>query len=421
MGLAATGLLAPRAAVAAQAAPLVAPSAPKTAPQLDVELVATRLATLPQKNLSSTAWAVYTASGTPVLANDKLMVPASTTKILTALAAIDLLGANKTFTTKVVSAKKGKIVLVAGGDPYLTSSKSTVAAKKANLTDLAAATAKALKKQKIKKVTLTYSAPLFSGPAYSPSWKKAWASYTPRIMSLTVNGGKTGSSAYSNPSLSTAKLFASKLKAKGIKVTFAKAGSVPKGAKTVASVTSAPLGTMVRRMLRYSDNVAAETFARHVAIKAGEAPSFDGGSAALTAWLKSKDLWGDGMRIDGGSGLSSNTKVLPSVLARSVGFALADAKYVDVVKGLPVAGVDGTLKNRFNDPSEKAGRTIVHAKTGSLKQVNALAGYLTTADGQVLTFAFLATHNGNYSTTAGNWLDRSATSLVTCGCSLIAS
>ncbi|MCW5951734.1 MAG: D-alanyl-D-alanine carboxypeptidase/D-alanyl-D-alanine-endopeptidase [Propionibacteriaceae bacterium] len=421
LGLATTSLLAPPAVAAPLAIPLAAPSAPKGAPRLDTELVATRLGALSQKNLDSTAWAVYTSSGKAVLVNDKLMVPASTTKILTALAAIDVLGAKKTFTTKVVSAKKGRIILVAGGDPYLTSGKSTVPAKKANLTDLAAATAKALKKTGVKKVTLTYSAPLFSGPSYSPSWKTSWASYTPRIMSLTVNGGKSGSSAYSDPGLSTAKLFASKLKAKGIEVTFARTGSVPKGAKTIAAVTSAPLGTMIRRMLRYSDNVAAETFARHVAIKVGKAPSFDGGSAAITAWLKGKSLWGKGMKIDGGSGLSSKTKVLPSVLAQSVGFALADPKYVDVVKGLPVAGVDGTLKNRFNDPSEKAGRTIVHAKTGSLKQVNALAGYLTTGDGQVLTFAFLATHNGNYGTTAGNWLDRSATALVTCGCSLIAA
>lgn len=410
-GLVFSGLLAPPATAAA-------PLAPKAAPKLDSDALAARLQAVSQKGLDSTAWAVYTADGKPLVVNDQPMVPASTTKVLTALAAIDVLGADKTFTTKVVSAKKGRIVLVAGGDPYLTSGRSTVPAKKANLTDLAAATAKALKKQKVKKVTLTYSATLFSGPSYAPSWKKSWASYTPRIMSLTVNGGMSGYRAYTDPGYSTAKLFASKLKAKGIKVSFAKVGKVPKGAKTLASVTSARLGTMVRRMLRYSDNVAAETFARHVALKSGRAGSFTGGSAALTAWLKSKKLWGDGMKIDGGSGLSSKTKLLPSVLARSIGFALADARYVDIVKGLPVAGVDGTLKNRFNDASEKAGRKVVHAKTGSLKQVNALAGYLTTKDGQLLTFALLAKHDGKHSTAAGNWLDRSATTVATCGCSL---
>lgn len=417
LGLLSGGITAP---APAHALP-ISPTAPMLAPSatgVDASLLASRLAAVSKKSLSTTGWAVYSRDGDRLAANDKAMVPASATKILTALAAIDTLGARKTFTTKVVSSKKGKITLVAGGDPYLVSSKSSVPAKKANLTTLASSTAKALKKAGVKKVTLTYSAPLFSGDSYSPSWKKSWSSYTPRIMSLTVNQGKSGGSAYSNPARSTTKLFASKLRAKGIKVTYAGAKSPAKGARTLASVTSASLGTQVRRMLRYSDNVAAEMMARHVARATGRSASFTGGSAAITAWLKSKTLWGSGMAIDGGSGLSSNTKVLPSVLARSVGFALADAKYVDVVKGLPVAGVDGTLKKRFNDPSEKAGRKVVHAKTGSLKKVNALAGYVTTKSGEVLTFAFLATHNGSHSRTAGNWLDRSATVLASCGCGL---
>ncbi|MCA0253129.1 MAG: D-alanyl-D-alanine carboxypeptidase/D-alanyl-D-alanine-endopeptidase [Actinobacteria bacterium] len=417
LGLACSALLAPPVA----AAPLATPQAPTASPvSLDSNLLASKLAKPSQKKLT-TAWAVYTADGKPIVARDRLMVPASTTKILTALAAIDVLGADRTFTTKVVSAKRGKLTLVGGGDPYLTSGRSTVPAKKANLTDLVAATAKALKAAGVKKVTLTYSAPRFSGPRYSSSWKKTWASYTPRIMSLTVNGGKSGGAAYQNPAKSTAKLFAKKLRAKGFTVSLTGAASAPKGAKVVAAVESARLGTMVRRMLRYSDNVAAEMLARHVATATDRAGSFAGGSAAVTAWLKGKELWGKGMKIDGGSGLSSKTKVLPSVLARSVGFALSSPKYVDVVKGLPVAGVDGTLKNRFDDPSEKGGRKAVHAKTGSLKKVNALAGYVTTKDGQVLTFAFLASHNGTRSTAAGNWLDRSASILARCGCSLATS
>ncbi len=403
-------------------APLAAPRAPLAVPAaVEGPLVATKLAAVSRSSLDSTAWAVYTADGTEVTASDALMVPASTTKILTAMAALDILGADRTFTTKVVSAKKGKLTLVAGGDPYLVSSRSTVPAKQANLADLASRTASALKKAKVKKVTLTYSAPLFSGTSYSSAWKQSWASYTPRIMSLTVNGGMTGSRAYTNPARSTATLFASKLRAKGIKVTFAGSSSTPKGAKTVASVTSARLGTQVRRMLRYSDNVAAENYARLIARATDRSPSFAGGSAAITAWLKSKGLWASGMKIDGGSGLSSNTKVRPSVLARAVGLALRDATYDDVRVGLPVAGVNGTLKNRFNDPSERAGRDVVHAKTGSLKKVNALAGYLRTRDGDLLTFAFGATHDGKRSTKAGNWLDRSATALVTCGCALPAS
>lgn len=416
--LATAGFLVPTA----QAAPRIPTASVVSADaSLDGDLIAARLKAVSRKNLESTAWAVYTADGEALVVNDKLMVPASTSKTFTALAAIDVLGADKTFTTKVVSAKKGAITLVGGGDPYLTNGASTAAAKKANLASLAKKTAKALKKQKVKSVKLTYSAPLYSGPSYSPSWKESWRADTPRIMSLMVNGGMSGGKAHSNPARTTADLFAKRLKAEGIKVTSITSASAPKGAKTVASVTSARLGTMVRRMLRHSDNVAAETFARHIAIKTGREPTFGGGSTAIAGWMKSKDLWAKGMKIDGGSGLSSKTKVTPSVLARSIGLALSNKRYVDVVKGLPIAGVDGTLKQRFDDPSEKAGREVVHAKTGMLKQVRSLSGYVTTKDGQVLTFALLATHDGTHSSSAINWLDRSATTLATCGCLLAGS
>ena len=76
--------------------------------------------------------------------------------------------------------------------------------------------------------------------------------------------------------------------------------------------------------------------------------------------------------------------------------------------------MNGTLKDRFNDPVEKAGRKVVHAKTGTLLGVASLAGYVTTKDGAVLTFAAMANDAGR--TSAYNWLDRTATALAKCGC-----
>lgn len=402
------------------ALPAQADTTPLLAPRAvvpDASILASKLAGVSRKSLTSTAGAVYTASGDPLYLAEKAMVPASTIKIVTAMAALDVLGPDKRFTTKVVSAKKGRLTLVAGGDPFLRSSPSkSVAAWKANLDDLVTQATSVLRSQKVKTVKVSFNASLFSGPGYAPSWKKSWDWYTPRISSLTVNGGKTGSKAYVNPAVSTTKLFIKKLKAKGFTVSYAGSGAKPAGARTVASVSSAPLSVAVGRMLRVSDNVAAETLARHVARMMHKPGSFTGASAALTSWLKSHKLWKSGMAIDGGSGLSSRTRVFPSVLARAVGLSLADRTYSAVVTGLPVAGVSGTLEDRFNDPSEKAGRGVVHAKTGTLKKVAALAGYVTTADGTLLTFAFLATHDGTHNKAAGNWLDRSATVLATCGC-----
>jgi D-alanyl-D-alanine carboxypeptidase len=96
---------------------------------------------------------------------------------------------------------------------------------------------------------------------------------------------------------------------------------------------------------------------------------------------------------------------------------LADAAFQPIVAGLPVAWETGTLAKRFDDRSEKAGRHNVHAKTGTLRGVAGLVGFLTTADGRRLVFAELAntkkavTYERLY-----NWLDRTAAATITCAC-----
>jgi len=77
--------------------------------------------------------------------------------------------------------------------------------------------------------------------------------------------------------------------------------------------------------------------------------------------------------------------------------------------------VEGSLRIRFLDDRSLAGRGVVRAKTGTLSQVHALAGYLRTADGTQLAFAFLV--NDAADDYAGRlWLDRVTTALSRCGC-----
>ena len=52
-----------------------------------------------------------------------------------------------------------------------------------------------------------------------------------------------------------------------------------------------------------------------------------------------------------------------------------------LLSGLPVAGVSGTLDECFTAPETLAGRGVVRAKTGTIRGVNTLAGYVVTADG----------------------------------------
>lgn len=401
----------------AEPAPPVAALVAEPIPIPDTKPLAKALAKVSTGGVGTSGVVVVDPAGGETLASrgDEPMIPASTMKVLTSLVAVDTVGPGTTFVTSVVALRPGRLVLVGGGDPMLTDKPSKAKAKRASLQELAEQTVAALQAEGVKSVRLGYDTSLFAGPSWNPSWKASWKVFNPRITALSVNGGQINQwQAHSDPPKAAAEAFAARLKAAGIKVGRIEPQRAPAGAAPVASVQSAPLSVIVGHVLRVSDNYAAEVLGRHIALATGGTPSFKGGSAAVTSWLKSHDLWAAGMRIDDASGLSRKSKLRPSALADALALALVTPRWSAVVKGLPVAGVNGTLKDRFNDPVEKAGRKVVHAKTGTLQGVASLAGYVTTKDGAVLAFAAMANDAGR--TSAYNWLDRTATTLAKCGC-----
>ena len=406
-------------AAPAASTPATPAATPTPTPGIDADAVSARLAKVNRDGIARSGVVVLTDTGETVAGRDAdtPLAPASTMKLLTGITALDLLGADHTFTTKVVSPERGRLVLVGGGDPLLTDKASKSAAKAASLETLAAATADALAAAGVKKVRLDYDAALFHGPDYSPRWDRKWRSYLARVSPLLVDEGRFNPwQSDPEPALTAANAFAKRLRDAGLRVTRVAAASAPSDAEPVAAVQSAPLSAILARTLRLSDNLAAEVIARHVAIAAGREPTFDGATAAVQAWLEGHGLWDDGMRLVDGSGLAKRGRVTPSVLARVVATSLNTPELGALADGLPVAGRSGTLKTRFNDPVERIGRGNVHAKTGTLQGVGALAGYLTTKDGRRLVFAEIG--NGVVGQTTGqNWLDRTAAALARCGCS----
>ncbi len=379
--------------------------------------MATKLAAVNRAGIGASGFVVLGPDG-GVLASrsaNKPLAPASTMKLLTSLAALDTIGADHTFATRVVRSGNG-IVLVGGGDPLLTDKQSTSAAKPASLQALAKATAAALTAAGVKRVQLGYDTSLFGGPNFNPAWKDKWHSWVARVSPLLISSGRFNEwQADPAPARTAATAFAKRLKAAGITVTGITSSRADAAAADIASVQSAPLATVVAHTLTYSDNLGAEVIARHVALAAGKPGTFTGGAAALKAWLTAHALWSEGMRVVDGSGLSFSARVTPTVLAKAVLASLDNPALGGVAAGLPVAGLTGTLKDRFDDKSEKVARGNVHAKTGTLVGVAALAGYLTTADGARLVFAIVANKTRGQ-TTAYNWLDRSTAVLVRCGC-----
>jgi D-alanyl-D-alanine carboxypeptidase/D-alanyl-D-alanine-endopeptidase (penicillin-binding protein 4) len=349
-------------------------------------------------------------------------IPASTLKLVTGAAALSALGPDHTFRTTVVSPRAGEIVLVGGGDPYLTA--KPVAGgfpRRASVTDLAKSTAAALATSRTKTVRLGYDASLFAGPAWNPAWPSAYRDQVTPVSALWVEEGRvTGRSPgprVKDPSREAATAFAAALRKRGVRVTGLTVTRAPSGAAEIAAVSSAPLERVVEQMLLVSDNDAAEVLIRHVALAAGRPGSAAEGVRAVRAELTELGAWTDGTRILDGSGLA-RTNVLPATtLVQVLRLAAADdrADLRAVVTGLPVAGVEGSLRIRFSDDASLAGRGVVRGKTGTLREVQSLAGLIRARDGSVLVYAFLINRPKN-AYNARVWLERVTAALSTCGC-----
>jgi serine-type D-Ala-D-Ala carboxypeptidase/endopeptidase (penicillin-binding protein 4) len=350
-------------------------------------------------------------------------IPASTTKLVTSAATLDLLGPEHRFTTSVVSSGRGKLVLVGGGDPYLEDKASKAEPTRASLKALARSTAKTLKKKGVRKVSLDYDASLFSGPAWGPTWPGTYSDVASRVSALWVNegrsipGGGVIGPREGDPAKVAAKAFADRLEGQGIDVRGVHKGRAAKGADRVAAVSSMTLERIVEHVLMTSDNDGAEVLLRQAALAAKRKGTFADGAAVVAARLKDLGVWTSGIRLVDGSGLSRSTRIPAATLTKLLRVAGADAhpRLRPLLTGLPVAGVEGSLATKFGEDQTLAGRGVVRGKTGTLSKVHGLAGVVTTRDGAVLAYAFLVNNPKNdYNATV--WLQRVTAAISTCGC-----
>ena len=349
-------------------------------------------------------------------------IPASTTKLLTAAAALSRLGPDHVFRTEVVGSAPGRLVLVGGGDPYL----STRAPKRdetarASLATLAADTAAVLRRSGTSKVTLGYDASLFSGPAWNPRWPDSYADQVTPISALWVDERRTAGVSpgprVADPARDAARVFARALEKRGLTVTRTARTRAPASAATVATVSSAPLEQVVERLLLASDNDASEVLLRHVALADGRPGSTAEGTRAIRRALDRLGVWPDDARLHDGSGLARSTRVPARALVDLLRLA-AHPEHPELrglLTGLPVAGVEGSLRLRYGDEQSRPGRGVVRGKTGTLTGVHALAGYLRTRDQNLVAYAFLVNDATN-DYEAQVWLDRVSTALSRCGC-----
>ncbi|WP_345382505.1 D-alanyl-D-alanine carboxypeptidase/D-alanyl-D-alanine endopeptidase [Pseudonocardia yuanmonensis] len=355
------------------------------------------------------------------------LVPGSTGKLLTAAATLLTLDPTDRLVTRAVAgAEPGQVVLVGGGDPTLTAlpeGRTGTYPEPARLDDLVAAVQKAMAGRQVTSVVIDTSA--WTGPVLAPGWDPAdipAGNVTP-IVPLMLDGGRLDPSLQDGPRTTTpavdaGETFAQKLGVPSSKVT---EGTAPANAKPLGQVYSAPVSSLVEHLMTTSDNVLAESLARDVALSRKGDPSFAGASEQVLAALAQAGFDVTGARMVDGSGLSTEDRVPPRLLGALLAAAAAPTSPGEgteflrpIVSGLPVAGGDGTLDDRFATGTASAGRGVVRAKTGTLTGVSALAGVVTDVDGRLLVFALMS--NGQSPATVRPRLDTIAATLSRCGC-----
>ncbi len=416
----------------------VAPRVAATGEHVDVDpaKVSAAVAPLLQRRVLGPHFAVLVtdlATGEEVYrAGARSVVPASTTKLLTSVAALDSLGGTSRFTTSTRwQPQAGRLVLVGGGDPFLASTPSRdddTYPRRADLQTLAERSAEALRAEGVRRVRLGYDDSLFTGPGVNPTWEPGYLDdITSPISALWADQAQDpdGFGFVADPAADAARVFAGSLRRAGVQVrgpvarTPAPADTATTDPPpTLASVRSATVGEVVERTLAVSDNQAADVLAHHVGLAESGRGSFEGGAAGVLAVVERLGVPVTGGRLLDGSGLSRANRLSPDTLAGVLRLVVDQDRpeLRQVLTGLPVAGFTGSLALRF-DEGPQAARGRVRAKTGTLTGVHGLAGVADDPSGGRMAFVVVtdrAPADGELD--ARVRVDRIAAALGACRC-----
>ncbi len=369
------------------------------------------------------------AGGAPLWSRspDRALVPGSTGKLLTASAALLTLDPTESIVTDVVAGPEpGTVVLVGGGDPTLTAlpaGKDGVYPDAPRLADLA----EQVRQNSTAPVTkVLVDSTRWRGPELAPGWDPddVRAGFAAPMTALMVDGGRIDPTLQDGPRLDDPTTAAGRAFAEllGADPDAVGVGIADPDATTLGVVASAPIAELVEHLMRSSDNVLAESLARRVAIAREGEPTFAGAAEQTLAALSQAGFDPTGAVLVDGSGLSTQDRVPATLLGALLTAAAAPVPDPDdteflrpIITGLPVAGGDGTLDERFApDARSASGRGVVRAKTGTLTGVSSLAGIVTDADGRLLVFALMS--NGAAPSKIRPQLDAMAADLSRCGC-----
>lgn len=171
-------------------------------------------------------------------------------------------------------------------------------------------------------------------------------------------------------------------------------GVAPSGLSPIKIYHSPSLTEIIRGINKFSNNIAA----RQLYLTLGTKPlkgrinspaTLTQSEVAIRQWLDSKGLDFPELVIENGSGLSRTERISARHMGQLLQQAFQSPVMPEFISSLPIAAVDGTLRNRFTGTPVSG---LAHLKTGTLNNVRALAGYMLDKSGQRIVVVIFVNH-----------------------------
>jgi D-alanyl-D-alanine carboxypeptidase/D-alanyl-D-alanine-endopeptidase (penicillin-binding protein 4) len=143
---------------------------------------------------------------------------------------------------------------------------------------------------------------------------------------------------------------------------------------------------VIRDINKYSNNVMAQQLFLTLSLQQKGTGTAEGSRELLRQWWTARFGAADLPAMDNGSGLSRESRITAQALARMLQGAWASPVMPELMSSLPITGVDGTLRR------SRARGATAHLKTGSLRDVAGVAGYVLGASGRRHVLVAIANH-----------------------------
>lgn len=157
-------------------------------------------------------------------------------------------------------------------------------------------------------------------------------------------------------------------------------GVLPADARLIAQWQSPALTEVIRDINKFSNNVMARQLLLTLAAQLARQPAIaEDGVQVVKSWLAAKQIDAPELVMENGSGLSRTERISAGTLAHLLWTAFRSPTMPEFIASLPLAGQDGTMRQRMK---ERNGTGNAHIKTGYIKEVRSIAGYVLAASGK---------------------------------------